>query len=177
MENDKAINKSINLSSCKTLYAASFSFLPSLCTNSWFPFFCCCSKDQTIFLTLAWHCFSLCSLFIFSFLLSDRVWRLSNKPHKDCGFACVVSRGSECISCSVALVGINRLVERMFALFSPSLVVSLTLLYHYKGDKTTVSWEIDEVWFYVKGSKCVCDYNGVFVRTTLNSGHDVFKIY
>lgn len=84
--------------------------------------------------------------------------------------------GTGCISCSVALVGINRLVECMFALFFPCLAVTLTLLFHYKGDKTTVSWEIlyEKCVFSSEYSVCVCvyDYNATLVRTS--SGNEFY---
>lgn len=50
------------------------------------------AKKMKIF---SWGCFSPCSIFrFFSVMLSDRVRRLSNKLHKDCGFARIVSWGS-----------------------------------------------------------------------------------
>ena len=73
---------------CKTIYIVlkAFFHILSKLMNSWFPFFCCHSKYQSIFSLLLYHFLFLPPAF--------RVWRLSNKPHKDFSFPHVVSWGN-----------------------------------------------------------------------------------
>lgn len=118
----------------------------------YFLFFCC-YRDENIFLTLL---FPLLHLSFFSFMLSDWVWRLSNKLHKDCGFARVVSWGSRVhfmhhgFSGNKQVSGVHVCIVflQLGCNFDPVILLCGRQSYSQPGEMTSL--------FLVQGSVCVC---------------------
>lgn len=124
--------------------------------------------------------FPLLCLSFFSLMLSDWVLRLSNKLHKGCSFAHVVSWGSRLHFMLCGFSG-NKQVSRVHVC-----IVFLQLGCNF--DPVIPLWgrqnsQLGDMTSLFLGPKPVCmcvsvyDYNVILLRTVLSCGHDVFKMY